>query len=302
MKKKLIILSVVLLIFLSFTGCISKRVMDRRLNSLKRETDNVPVYVSYGDIYINGEKINCDEFIKERRGEVSEVFAVKDNRIWFLWSTYITVDKPYDTGIWSISSVALDGTDMEVHWSGEFCNSESADISYAINEYHWDENRFAVVNGYYYNGKIVLTDHDKLVEYNMTDGTAIEFKASEYEYPEVPLIADIQEHQKICFTKGTETRTIDLETAANNSKAFRKIKELEGKSDWENVPLLEYLFDSVQMINDDIYIICRIINYSGETHAVIFEYDFDSNTCKYAFNQYTNDIIRTYLYLVPVIE
>lgn len=302
MKKKIIILLGVLVIFLSFTGCISKRVMDKRLNSLERETDNVPVYVSYGDIYINGEKISCDKFIKERRGEVSEVFVVKDNRIWFLWSRYITVDKPYDTGIWSISSVALDGTDMEVHWSGEFCNSESANITYMRREYHWDENRFTVVNGYYYDGKIVLTDHDKLVEYNMTRGTAIEFKASEYEYPEVPLIADIQDHQKICFTKGTETRTIDLETAANNSEAFRKIKELEDKGDWENVPLLEYLFDSVQMVNDDIFIICRIINYSGETHAVIFEYDFDSNTCKYAFNHYTNDIISTDLYLIPVIE
>lgn len=267
------------------------------------ETDNMPVYVSYRYIYINGEKISCDKFIQEKEGEVLEVFAVKDNRIWFLWSRYFIIeDKPYNMAIWSIASVAMDGTDMEVHWSGEFCNSESSDRGYMRREHNWDEEYFTMANGYYYNEKIVLTDHEKLVEYNMTDGTAIEYKASEYEYPEMPLIADIQDHQKICFTKGGETRTIDLETAANNSEAFRKIKELESKSDWDNVPLLKYLFNNVQMINDDIFIICRIINYSGETHAVVFEYDFDSNTCKYVFNHYTNDILRTYFYLVPVVE
>ena len=297
MKKKIII-SVVFLLYLSFSGCVSKKVMDNRLNSLKMETETMPVYVCYRSIYINGEKINSDKFIEGESGDIDEIFVIKDSRIWFLWSIY---NKPCDTEIWNITSVAMDGTDRKVHWSGDFCNSESADYSYTRKANRWNEY-YTTANGYYHDGKIVLTDHDKLVEYNMADNTATEYKASEYEYPEVPLIIDIQEHQKIYFTKEAETKVIDLDTAAQNSEAFKKIKELEEKKDWQGVSLLFYLFDNVQIANGDVFIICRIINYGGETHAVVFKYDFYTNTCKYAFNQYTDGIISNYLYVVPVIE
>lgn len=305
MNKKIIISLLIFIISIILFGCsfMSRKRINNKLDTLKIEVENVPAYVHYDTIYKNGKSLNLKQILKKEKGEgvyFEDIFVVKNNRIWFLYREI--KDDKNNVQIWNLASVTMEGNDMTVHYSNEFCASKLADKTYFYRDHRYKKEYFSMISGYYYNEKIVLTDHDKLVEYNMIDGVVTEYNEGDYIYPEVPLIIDIQENQKICFTVESETKMIDLETAANNSEALKKIKELEQEKDWDGCCLLKYLFDNVQVVGEDIFIVCRVLNYWGETHAVVFKYDFSSNTCKYVFNHFTNDVISSHLYIVPEIE
>ncbi len=305
MNKKILMVILVCISFLAFLGCtfMSRKNMNNKLTSMKIETEEVPVYVCYDTIYRDGKSLNLKQVLEREKGNnvyFEDIFVVKKGRIWFLYRE--AGEKESNAQIWNLASVTPEGTDMIIHYSNEFCASKLADREYLYRDHRYTKEHFSMVSGYYYNEKIVLTDHDKLIEYDMTNGIVKECKAEEYVYPEVSLTADIQENQKIYFTNETETKIIDLEAAADSSEAFAIIKELESEKDWEGSYLLKYLFDNVQVVEEDVFIVCRILNYWGETHAVVAKYDFESNTCQYAFNYFTDDVISSHLYIVPEIE
>ena len=186
MKKKIVMMLLMCCIPVLLLGCefMSRKNMNNKLASLERESEKIPTYVYYDTMYINGKCLDLKNLLKPgSKSYFEDVFLVKNGRIWFLYREIKEDER--NMQIWNLASVTDDGTDMIVHYSGEFCASEYADSQYLYRDHRYKKEGFSTVSGYYYNEKIVLTDHDKLVEYNMTDKTVTEYKACEYEYPEV---------------------------------------------------------------------------------------------------------------------
>ncbi len=296
MRKNGILCLIIMMIAFMLSGCVWRNQVEDKLDSLKIETEKMPAYVCYDALYIDDKKIIIDELLEDNsiKGDFCEVFIVKDERIWFSYSQ----DTPENTEVWNIASMDIEGKEIKVHYSNEFCLNDESDKSYFNNDNRYRKERYTEANGYYYDEKIVMTDHVKLIEYDISNGRVKEFLIDEYEYPEMTFSVEIVDYQKVYFTTDSETKELDVTKASEKSEAFMKIKEFENEKNWSKESYLKYLFDNVQVVGDNIYITCCVMNYMGEMHAVVFQYDFEQNECKYVFNHFMNGLVNNSLYVV----
>ncbi len=90
---------------------------------------------------------------------------------------------------WCLASIDLQGKDFRVHYSGVFMTdpkSKRFEVSNACRFTYYEDK-----SAYYYDGKIVLTDHVKLIEYDLLSGEVQEYNATEYIHPICPYNAEI---------------------------------------------------------------------------------------------------------------
>lgn len=179
--------------------------------------------------------------------------------------------------------------------------SDKADQPYRQNNNSHKEERYLNANGFYDDGKIILTDHVKTIEFDLVAVSFKEISTEDYTFPTLPVQVEILDYQTITFCKDSEQKTFNTETGETTSKAFKKLLKLKTEKDWEGESYLFELFDKVQIVNGQIFIICRVINWDGETHAIVFQYDFENNACQYAFHCFMDDLIGDELYVVPTI-
>jgi hypothetical protein len=199
--------------------------------------------------------------------------------------------------IWSLASINLEGKDFKEHYSGVFM-ADSNSKRYEIRNkctYAYFEDKSC----YYNDGKIVLTDCVKLIEYNISNGEVREFDATEYTHPKCPYDAEISNKSSISISTQTDTRLLTFAEAASLSEEFQKLMEFDDCKTWDGKSALAMLFDSVIYDGSNIYLVCRVLNYSGETHVVVFCYQFDSNELCYCFNYFNNGVINNGFYIVP---
>ncbi|MBR5273208.1 MAG: hypothetical protein IKU25_07455 [Clostridia bacterium] len=295
MKPILCILLVILLCF-SFIGCKSNELVGM-FESLEVETtENIP-YVRYKEVVLENTTIDCKKILEENNADWSflEVYVVQGDTIWFGFQNSENKLKK-----WNIASINSDGKEFSIRYSGTFCVGDGADKTYDQNNNNPSNGVYQHDNGFYYDGKIVLTDGVKTVEYDLKTNVSTEFAATDYEYPMYEIKAEILDYHTISFYKGNEEKIFDVERGKQTSKVFAKLyNELEPKKNWDDIGYLSYLFDKVQIVDDQIYVFCRVINCMGETHAIVFRYDYETNSIQHAFNYFMGDVIINRLYVVP---
>lgn len=283
-------------------GCSSRNNLNDRFDAYETETAEKVPYVCFDILVSNGVKFDFGEFLDENvpNGVFHEVYAIQDDVIWFGYSD----DKRNENGArnWYIASVSIDKANFKTAYSGEFCLELEADQAYVQNNNSHSKERYLEANGFYYDGKIILTDHVKTVEYDLATGISTEYLSVEYEYPALPIETEIIDSRTISFSKNSEQKIFNVETGSQTSTAFKDLLELNEEKIWSGESCLSDLFDKVQIVNNQAFIMCRAMNWNGETHAIVFQYDFENNSCKYAFHCFMNDIIGNDLYVVPMIE
>lgn len=300
--KKTICFMLVLCTICLLSGCFDnltqEQKMTKKLDSLLCETDIKPSYVCFDTIYMQDTSLNmeqvCDRY---GSGNFEEVFLVEQNRIWFLFTTKQTNGSEN----WHIATVDDTGNDLQVVYQGNFCFTETADPYYSSTISH-KANNYQERNGFYWDGKIVLTDHDKLIEFDVHSKIATEFLYRDYTIPVDEISIQIHNNQEIVFSFAGQKQKLDSTLAASTSPAFKSLMKLESETTWNGKSKLTYLFDQVQIVQGVPYIICRILNKQGETYAAVFVYDKSNNQCAYAFYCYTNDLINSSLYIIPVLD
>lgn len=136
------------------------------------ESDQKIIQVLYPDhLYDKNQNFlfDIDEILNVEQGGgfVEEVYCVRNDRIYFCYSTY---SSPYEE--WHIASVSLRGEDFQEH----FCNTEDSisqgkylydKLSYASGEEH-------LIGGLYHNGKIFLRSQTKCFAYDINTDTVTE--------------------------------------------------------------------------------------------------------------------------------
>ena len=299
--RRIFSIVLIVIILLSMMGCSSRKNLNNYFNDFKIETSQPIPYVCYDTLTFGNKKIDFSEVLKTNKiqGIFNEVYVIKDNTIWF---GYSNIDKNENgSQTWNVASIVIDSDQLNLIYSGEFCMDNKADKTYTQNNNKNSGNLYVTDNGYYYDGKIVLTDKVKVVEIDMTTMESQEFLSTDYQHPTLSVEAEIIDHQNILFHKDSIQRTFDIKTGEQSSKGFKKLCQLEKKKNWQGKSYLSELFDKVQIVDEKVYIICRIINWDGETHAVVFQYDFDNHICYYAFHCFMDDVISNHLYVVPTI-
>ncbi len=288
----------VILLCLLVGGCASRQEINDVFDAYEMETAEKIPYVYYHTFVFGDEVIDIDEILKDIDGTFHEVYVVQGDKVWLSFSE----NKTDESGCkkWNIASVNINGEGFEICYSGEFSAESGADKVYRQSNNSLKDG-YQTDNGYYYDGKIVLTDRVKTVEYDLRTNESTEFIAEGYAHPSLAMEAGIIDYSTILFSKQNQQKVFDVDKGKQSSKAFEKLFEFEKEKTWQGKSYLSELFDKVQIINDQAYIICRVLNWDGETHAIVFQYDYDTNSCKYAFHCFMGDIIGSNLYIVPTI-
>lgn len=281
--KRILFASFVIVLTLLTGGCSSRKKINQIFDTYEIETAKTIPYVYYdtlifGDIVVDfGEILNKNECT----GVFREVYVIQDDTIWFGYADVKSNEN--NSTKWNIASINSKSKEVNVCYSGEFSSQTKTDSSF------------------YYDSKIVLTDDVKIVEYNLQTRKATEYSSKSYEYPTLLIEADIIDYHTISFLDGNKEKIFDVKQGKQSSKVFEKLCQLEKKKDWQGNSYLSELFDNVQIVNNQIFIVCRVLNWDGETHAIVFEYDYDSNSCKYAFHCFMDDVIGNNLKVVPLV-
>lgn len=267
------------------------------LNSLMQEAPVIPAYNSLAHFYVDGNSIDWYDVLQDNEieGQLAEVLVVYNDRIFFV------VEEQCDDGIgkmWSLLSVNKTGKNLLIHLNENF-GLDGGDNAYQCNnacrDAYWESK-----NGFYHNGRIILTDRVKFVEYDIENGNMRLMSSPEYVYPENEVGVVKKDSQTLLVNYMGIQRTITPDALKRGSQAFTSFMELSQKETWDGRSRLERLFTNVQTDGENIYIICSAYNWSGETYAVVFLLDMQEDNCNYSFYQYVIDSVDERFYLVPV--
>ena len=296
--RRILLVIFVCLQCLMVCGCLSRTELNNTFDGFEIETTNPIPYVCYDTLVYGDADLNLSQICKDHNGELHEVYVIQNDKIWFGFGA----DETDEDGAmeWHIASVNISGNDFDICYSGKFGAESGADKGYQQNNNSLTSG-YQTDNGYYHDGKIVLSDRLKTVEYDLQTSRATEFAEDRYGYPALAIEAEITDHFTISFSKENRQKTFDMGQGKQCSKAFAALCNLENERNWEGQSCLSGLFDKVQIIDEQAYIICRALNWHGETHAIVFQYDYETNSIKYAFHHFMGDLIGNNLYIVPTI-
>ena len=311
MNKRMAVMRIIIIILLGviiFLGSIiflifgPRMVINNKLNTMQIEASAQPAYVAYNTLYWEDKEISFSEFVRQNIGKAyfKEILVIRGDRIWFI---YVKDDDRQTAGeLWYLASVDQNGSDLQNHFCGEFGAAENASINVwegnpACRELYYEEK-----NAFYISDKIIMQDGVKLIEYNMETGAVTEKEASQFVFPEEPIIVEIENRKEICFKQGGTEKHFTTDDGKKQSSAFGIMMTLEKKKTAMGTGFLEYLFHNVQFVGNEIYIICEVLNWHGETYALLYQYDFETNSCRYVGNHFMNDIVGRDMYLVEIVD
>ena len=187
-------------------------------------------------------------------------------------------------------------------------NDKNIEILYSEHFVDVDSHRFPMFsekyekrNGFYCRGKIVLTDFIKVAEYDLETNLYTEYDYEEYTFPENVASVESDNKKLMLYNhrKGEEILLSKDFFSENNNVADIILSRFNHKI-MAGMMATEYFIDSVQINGDKVYIICRVLDFSGDTHAVCFEYDVETSQIMYYFTFETSDVISEHeFYILP---
>ena len=263
------------------------------LDGLETEVERIPAYVKFEKLYFNNEVLDIGQIVNKYNQSASfkDCFVIVDDYAWIL---FVTPLEGAGT-VWNIASINMKTQELLLRYSGNFAQN------YSYDRYIHNRSDFYIkVQGYYRNGIIVLTDHEKLIEYNINTNQYENFSYLEYKFPQMPVNISIDKTKKeLVFADELHENKLSYDQLKNTNSVFQTISGFEDKNVIFNGPsYLNNLFDNVQMIGDTFYVSCAVLERWGHTYAVVFEYDLPTNTCKYVMNTFMDDVIKHNLYFV----
>lgn len=294
MKKIYIVISIILIF--AIVICIylitgTHYINTSKMESFVTETETKASYVYFDKLYY--EDITCDlkEVIKhEKNAVVQQVFCIRDNYVYFSYQ-YVNNDIAH----WCLASVSIEGTEYKRIFDEAFEQESMRKYELNVGE------QLSKRNGYFYNNKIVITDFSKLIEYDMKEDSSTVYNYNEYEINENEFVWSIDNFSEIDLKTDNTNLVINKFELSNKSPVANEILSLYDRMVWNDLSSTKYFLNDVQIVNDDVYIICSLLNRHGETYTLIFECDIENEEYKYCGYHFTQDVTR-HFYVVPIVE
>ncbi len=296
-KRFMILTFLVLFSCVSLCSCATRE----RFHKWKAESEYVP-YVSVSKVGIDDTK---NVYLREKLDEkydIKEVFVIYNSRIYFVCSTHETNDFEKDKYIWNIVSMDINNTDdIEFCYSGEF--GDVNDYYSLYNLVH--SGNYEDKSGFYYDGKIILKDESRLVEYDIESEEVTEYNPEDYKYPQNDYHYTVQEdYQSILLTNSESgyEKLITIDDMADSTYGEDLLKLREETILGGKYLKTDRFFHNVQFIDDELYLICEALNYKGEAYALIFKYDIKNDKYEYVESCFLWDILNYKFYLIEKVE
>ena len=259
--------------------------LEHSLKGITNESDVIPAYVIYGDIHIGDETVQVSSIHRKQKNSAGfhEIFCVIDKEAYYVYTA--------STGAWTIASIDLETKVIQDHYA--FTEAQS---TYQSEHYRDYSERM----GFYYDGKIVLSDHLSVLEYDIATGATKQLAYDTYVFPKLPVYGECADNVlTLHFEDSTETFT--LEDMASNSEGIARIYELKDKKKWNGYSYLAGFLttNTTQVIGDRIYFMDGVMDYHGFPVAIILEYDCEQNTWLYVTRCFVGADIARYCYVIP---
>ncbi|MBE6751951.1 MAG: hypothetical protein E7556_05420 [Ruminococcaceae bacterium] len=263
------------------------------LEMLFYKTESTAVsYVYFNDVYINGSKLNIDDVLDDKTKSLKQVFCIDNGRIYFAYS-YTVNDKTH----YVLASINSDDSELKIIWDEVFDYMNSWECQF---DYYVD---YSSRNGYYYDGKIIVTDFDKLIEYDLKTEVCRIMKFYEYEQPIIDLEIKKNNSQEYLFSYNNSSFLINEDFFIENSEVANKILLKNKLSIWNGDSPTNCFIDSVKVVGEQVFVVCSIKNFSGTSYAIVFEINPEQQICNYVGFKIVGGVIHdSEFYIVPRID
>lgn len=278
--KFLIILAVPLLLLALFF--MPRVLFDLSLIELENESDSIPAHVVYGVLHTEKESVPVSTILGKQSKDYSlkEILCVAEQQAYFVYC-----DSTEDC-IWRVASI-----DLETREIADLVQFKDVhDGNYRPNY----TGQYADRCGYFHDGKIVLNDKNRVLIYDIRDGTGTITDYDTYAFPKYEVNGDDTEEQKFTFT---------LQEMADKSENFARIHVMGNKTTWDGTARSYESFGNRDLyaVDGKIYTIESILNYGGEAHMFIFEYDKDNDRWLYVSKCFAGDMVSRECYIIPTV-
>lgn len=249
-------------------------------------------YVYFKDVYINGSKLNIDDVLDDKTKSLKQVFCIDNGRIYFAYS-YTVNDKTH----YVLASINSDDSELKIIWDEVFDYMNSWECQF---DYYDD---YSSRNGYYYDEKIVVTDFDKLIEYDLKTELCNETKFQNYQKPNINFKFKQNDSQEYLLSCNDNVFLINNDFLINNSETAKKLLSKKRLNIWNGNSPTDNFINSIKIIGDEIFVICSMQNFSGTSYAIIFEINIEQKTCHYVGFHLVGGVIHdSEFYIIPTVD
>ena len=227
----------------------------------------------------------------EMNRDAEVVFCVRNDRIYFGYSTRDPEISEVQYNLWHIASVNTEGEDFREHYKsnlscGVLDSIDFDDMSVYPKEYEPDYTYKGFGGLYDEDGHIYLHGKTKTICYDIDEDETTEVEKLPEQRYSWSITSD---NRSVTISDGNISRTITLESIAENNSYAKRLLSLSDYKTNTGGSFLEFCFDHIKVCGEHIYIINRILNWNGESRAIVFDYDFDTEQVVYVMNYFTCD-------------
>ena len=298
MKKRYIFLIILscLLVFSIFKNFLRKtdKIMENPLKDIEQEMEDAPTYVIYGSLITTDGTIDIQKLCEKQIEDfiLEEILCVYQGKVYFVYAT------PYGRSErWVIGSVDLATEEVLAH-----CELIEPAEDYDVRAFAKD---YKEKNGFFYEGKVVLNDHQKVMVYDLVRDEAKIVTNGAYEFPITEVYGEYVNQNTIRVFHGSSSNEYTLEDMAERSRGIEKLCALQEKKTWSNLSYLDWFLSeySVQMVNGKLYVVGQCYNAKGYAHMVVLQYDDEKDCWLYggSHRSAAGDIVHGRCYVIPTI-
>ncbi|MBO5896432.1 MAG: hypothetical protein J6Q83_03965 [Clostridia bacterium] len=214
------------------------------------------------------EIINNDSVQEKLNGVILEILCVIDDRVYFAFSDYDTQDDTI-----TIASTDIDFNDFLRHYVF-YCGpqSEYFNMKSDITPFYGD--RFSTCE--YRDGFIYIKNNDEYYSFEIKTGVVKELKESWLIYSST--VAEDFQSIQITNNLTNEKRTLTLPLMAEMDKCAKTFYSLsQEKTTWNGEITRNFFQSHINVVDDELYIVCNIFSFSGEAFSLVYKYDFETN-------------------------
>lgn len=247
-----------------------------QMEQLDNESHLYPGVVVYGTLYVNEDEIAIGKLLENCNDSYSfqEVLYVNEDDVYVLYIVD-SVGKPTP---WRIAQINL--SSREVNDLCEFLEpTEYYSMSYGI--------EFRQRNAYFYQDKIVMSDKQSVVEYDILTSQTRIYSYCEYSFPRCSMWGECLDSDTVLLHIGEQERVCTTSDMKKDSHSLASIADFDVFS------------RSVQSIDEQIFVIAQCQNSFGESYAVVIYYDASTQKWEFVDSYFAYDIASRACYVVP---
>lgn len=283
----IVALSLLILVYLSLfllLAILGRNSMDDYFEEWTAEIDTDVAFFDgrNGFVEANGKVVDCDSIIREKYGKEwlnYSFFTVKNDLIYGM--VFLSGENTEFKKLIDIISIDPSTNQLTVLHSGEYIPDD-------IKKYEVDTN--------YSDGKLVIYDGTKTASYNIESGEYEIGLPTDFSYPEQEYTVEKIESETILecgfiIKSKTEERRLTISDMAERNEKIKALTELEAHR-WlfffTTEPLKSFIY-GLRVVNNEIYLIGRVFDNDGESNAVVFRYDYDTDSFAFVFHSFSSD-------------